>query len=389
MGMGVGDRAETGPSGKRVETQRRAGMGRSRRRNAAWRRLAWDWQGLLLEAGLAVERLIVVGTSTGGVQALRTLVAGLPADLPAALLVVMHIDGHASYLPEILARHSHLPVRHARDGETIEAGVYVAPPDCHLLVHGDQLRLVHGPKEHFTRPAVDPLFRSAASEHGRRVIGVVLTGNLNDGTLGLRHIKQCGGMTVVQDPQDAEAPGMPMSAWRNVDVDSCVPLERMPQLLIDMVRGRAAAPGIDRRPMADGLARADTPEGAAAGQDDPACVSARDADRSPFVCPVCHGSLAAVAHTQPTEFDCYTGHRFTLETLVHAQAQTTDDQLWSAYRALKEREMLLRLRAEQTGPEALAGGGAELAADIARTARSAEILLELTGHLPTAVVGAE
>jgi two-component system, chemotaxis family, protein-glutamate methylesterase/glutaminase len=186
--------------------------------------------------------LIVVGASAGGVQALCELVAGLPPDLPAAVLVVLHVAPHGhSALPAILARSGRLPACHPADGEAIRPGrIYVAPPDLHLMVEDGHLQLSRQASENGHRPAVDILFRTAARAYGPRVVGVVLTGNLDDGTAGLATIKRCGGRAVVQDPREADYPGMPESAIANVAVDHVLPLGEMAAVLQQLVH---EAPG--------------------------------------------------------------------------------------------------------------------------------------------------
>ena len=182
--------------------------------------------------------IIVIGASTGGVEALCTLLRAFPRDLPASLFVVVHI-GAASALGSILDRCGTIPVVEAREGDKIERGrVYVAPSDRHLLLNNGQVSLSRGPRENRHRPAVDPLFRSAARTYRDRVIGVVLTGALDDGSAGLFAIKSRGGIAVVQDPFEAVEPGMPQSAIRSVDVDHCLPLAKIPSLLIKLTRSR-------------------------------------------------------------------------------------------------------------------------------------------------------
>jgi two-component system, chemotaxis family, protein-glutamate methylesterase/glutaminase len=176
---------------------------------------------------------IVVGASAGGVQALTKLVAGLSFDLPAAVLIVLHVAPDVpSYLPAILSRDAHLPVGHAVDGEEIIPGrVYVAPPDHHLLIEQQRLRLVHGPKENLHRPSIDALFRSAARWTGPRAIGVVLTGARDDGAAGMRAIKRRGGITIVQDPAEAPFPSMPLSVMKGMKVDYSVSVGEIAPLL--------------------------------------------------------------------------------------------------------------------------------------------------------------
>src|SRR5205085_12019028 len=173
------------------------------------------------------QRIVVVGASAGGVEALTELTRALPADFPAPIFVTIHIPSHSpSALPAILKRRSRLDVTHGQDGQKYESGsIYIAPPDHHLLVQRNgTVRLVRGPRENRHRPAIDPLFRSAAVAAGPAVIGVILTGTLDDGTAGLIAIKECGGTAIVQDPADALYSPMPQSAMENVDVDFVLPL---------------------------------------------------------------------------------------------------------------------------------------------------------------------
>jgi len=175
---------------------------------------------------------IVVGASMGGVEALQRLTAGLPADIPAALFLVQHIGRCASQLPQLLTPHSPLPVVQAGQGGAISAGtIYVAPPDHHLILERGYTRLTRGPRENWARPAIDPLFRSAARVYGRSVIGVILTGLLNDGSAGLHAVRAAGGRAVVQDPADAIAADMPWNALRHAGADYRVKLVDMPALL--------------------------------------------------------------------------------------------------------------------------------------------------------------
>jgi two-component system chemotaxis response regulator CheB len=187
---------------------------------------------------MATRDIIVIGASAGGVQALSTLVKALPGDLPAAVFIVLHVPADLpSVLPEILAREANLRVAHAKHGEAIEHGrVYVAPPDHHLLLERDHTKLVHGPKENLHRPSIDALFRSAALWAGPRVNGVVLTGARDDGTLGMRTIKQRGGITIVQDPVEAPFASMPLSVIRNIAVDYSLPVQEIGPLLTELSR---------------------------------------------------------------------------------------------------------------------------------------------------------
>jgi len=200
---------------------------------------------------MATRDTIVIGASAGGVQALYKLVSALPANLRAAVFIVLHIPSNVpSLLPEILSRESRLTVAHAIDGELIQKGrVYIAPPDRHLLIEDSHIKLVHGPKENFHRPSIDALFRSAARWAGPRVIGTVLTGARHDGAIGMRAIKQRGGIAIVQDPLEAPFPSMPLSVMQGIKVDYSIPLDEIAPLLDQLTRETAEEEG--RSPVPD------------------------------------------------------------------------------------------------------------------------------------------
>lgn len=199
------------------------------------------WQTIPLDGGdvsTMAHDIMVIGTSAGGVEALMTLVAGFPVGLRASLFIVLHmLPTHPSVLPKILSRSGPLPACHATEGMLIEQGtIYVAPPNHHLLLSRESLHLGTGPKEHHVRPAADVLFRSAARVYGPRVVGVVLTGNDGDGTLGLHAVKQSGGVTIVQDPDDAAWPEMPQHALERMKIDYTTPLLSIASLLIRLAQ---------------------------------------------------------------------------------------------------------------------------------------------------------
>jgi two-component system chemotaxis response regulator CheB len=183
--------------------------------------------------------IITIGASGGGVEALRALFSNLPVDLPAAVAAVIHRSpGYASTLAPVLGRRALMPVKEATDGEPIETGrVYIAPADMHLMIEPHRFRLERGAKEHFTRPAVDPLFRSAAAAYGRRVVGVVLSGSGQDGVSGLIAIKAAGGLCLVQHPGEAPFPGMPVNAITYDHVDGVLPLDLIPGVLVTLANG--------------------------------------------------------------------------------------------------------------------------------------------------------
>jgi two-component system chemotaxis response regulator CheB len=273
--------------------------------------------------------IVVIGASLGGIQALRQLVTNFPAQFPASVLVVQHIGANPSTLPALLSSAGSNAASHARDGEPLRQGhIVVAPPDHHLLISGGKLKLSRGPKEHFSRPAVDTLFRSAAIECGPRIVGVVLTGTLDDGTAGLQAIKQCGGIAVVQDPASAFAASMPASALRYVDVDYCLPLEQIAATLLALVRKNAPR----RSAPPPELVREQAPwTGTANAMKDLAQI----ASPSPLTCPECGGGLWEINHAQPPRFRCHTGHGYSLPALRHAMHGSTEGLLWAAERALQ------------------------------------------------------
>jgi two-component system, chemotaxis family, protein-glutamate methylesterase/glutaminase len=295
--------------------------------------------------------IIVVGASAGGVEALQKLAASLPEHLEAAVFISVHFpEGGTSVLPRILSRAGALPAQHARNGEQIQPGrIYVAPPDHHLLLTGAGLRIVRGPKENGNRPAIDPMFRSAALAFGPRVIGVVLTGNLDDGTSGLAAIKRHGGATVVQDPDDALFPSMPQSAITHVDVDCVVPLSSIADTLLELMDQPVDT--AEYSPMPD-----DVKENALSAGD---LGAIEDAEHHPgtlsaFGCPDCGGVLWELREGDFTRFRCRVGHAWTGDALVAEQSTTVDEALWVALRALEENAALYRQMAKRHESRGLA-----------------------------------
>jgi two-component system, chemotaxis family, protein-glutamate methylesterase/glutaminase len=291
--------------------------------------------------------VIVVGASAGGVQALLDLVRHLPADLPAAVFVVLHVAAtEKSVLPKILDRQSQLPVKHAVDGEPIVLGqIYVAPPDRHLLVQKDQVRVVRGPRENNHRPAVDPLFRSAALAYGPRVVGVILSGSLDDGAAGLHAVSRAGGVGVVQDPEDALYRGMPDNAIAADEPDYVVPLERVADVLTQLTQQSAAEV---HEEIPDDIEQ----ETAYAELDSPT-YEMPQGERSVFSCPDCGGVLYELEDEGLLRYRCRIGHAYAAESLHAAQSEAIDQALGTALRALEERAVLSRRlarRLSESGP---------------------------------------
>lgn len=286
--------------------------------------------------------MIVIGASAGGVEALRALVEALPADLRAAVFIVLHVGSHKSELPFLLDRLGGLPARHAEDGEPIKPGqIYVAPPDHHLVIERGRISLTKGPRENWARPAIDPLFRSAADVYGANVIGVILTGALNDGTAGLYQVAQAGGTTIVQDPADAINPSMPRSALAHVAVDHCLPLARIAPLLIELVAEKLAEPA-----RANGVPNKRPQE-----KDEEEEMAAEFTQNTPVAvtCPDCGGALRRRELGSLIQFACHIGHIYTAEVMMAAQFVTLERFIESAMRSLGERAELCRQMADKTG----------------------------------------
>jgi two-component system chemotaxis response regulator CheB len=294
--------------------------------------------------------LVVIGASAGGIDPLKAVAAGLPEDLDAAVAIVLHVSPTAeSRLPEILDREGPLPVHHARHGDALEAGrVYVAPPDRHLLVTDGRLAVVRGPRENNARPAIDPLFRSAAAAYGPRVVAVVLTGTLADGVAGAIAISSVGGTVIVQDPEEAAFPGMPRNAIARDHPDRVVPLDR----IADEV-----ARAVDRLPQEDDVSENEreemTLETSFAALDRGAIEGGLPPGQSSALsCPACGGVLWELDDGDLLRFRCRVGHAYTAEAAFDGQHEVVDAALWAALRALLERRALgerLAKRAHQRG----------------------------------------
>ena len=293
---------------------------------------------------MAGRDLVVIGGSAGALEALGRLMDSVPGSIRAALLIAIHRSAELpGGMPSVLARHTPLPVTYAVDGEMFRLGhVYVAPPDHHLLVSADRLRVTRGPREHGLRPAVDPLFRTAARAHGPRTVGVILSGVLDDGIEGLALVKRHGGMAIVQRPEDAAHDAMPAGALARIDVDHVLPADDV-GLLLARIAIEPVLPVLLTRP------RRDVTEGgdcALRGEPLPGALQ-------PFVCPECGGALwqsvvAGTAHLQ-----CHVGHGFTMRTLLALQDGKLEQALWAALRTLEEHAALRRRLASRARAGAL------------------------------------
>ena len=295
----------------------------------------------MMGTGLSI---FVVGASAGGVEALVSIIRDLTADFPGSNFIVMHLapDYH-SLLPEILQRVSKLPVCRPEDGEPISSGrIYVAIPNRHLMLEKDRIRLTSGQKENRFRPAVDVLFRSTARAYGPGVVGVVLTGALDDGTPGLYAIKERGGIAIVQDPEEAFCPGMPRSAIEHVAVDHVVRLAEIGPMLNELARRPMDAADEDYQVPTI----MDSEVGIALGDNGRMREIMDLGGFTPYTCPECHGVLLEIPEDRIVRFRCHTGHAFTLSHLLSELTRKNEDSLMSALRSLEETEALLVHAAE-------------------------------------------
>lgn len=295
------------------------------------------------------RNIVVVGASAGGIEALTALIPHLPPNLPAALFVVVHLSPDSpGALPQMLARAGELPAHPAVDGGAIVPGqIYVAPPDRHLLVERDHMRVTRGPKENRFRPAIDPLFRSAAYAYGPQTIGIVLSGALDDGTAGLWTIKDRGGITIVQEPSEAASPSMPLSALKQVEVDYRLPVQEMAALLVRLVNEpiaeEGAAPVSETLKIENQIALEENALNAGVLKLGPL---------STYTCPECHGVLVQVQEGKIIRFRCHTGHAFSMESLLAGVSESMDETLWNGVRVLEEQMLLLRQMAEYARQQA-------------------------------------
>lgn len=287
--------------------------------------------------------LVVLGASAGAMQALKELVAQFPVDFPAPVFIVTHMssDTTGEALVRVLDEAGPLPCQHAKDGQRFESGqIYLAPSDRHMLIEGKKILLTKGARENRSRPAIDPLFRSAAVAHGNRVIGVILTGYLDDGTSGMKAIKRCGGICVAQDPDDAAHADMPQSVIVNVGVDHCLPIAQMGAVLSQLVRGK---PGKRKSPPEDVVIEAKIARRVLS--DLPSVESL--GEQVPFNCPDCGGVLWQVKAEELLRYRCHTGHAFTSAVLLAEQSERIEETLWIALRMFEERQNLLATMSAQ------------------------------------------
>jgi two-component system chemotaxis response regulator CheB len=287
------------------------------------------------------RNIIVIGASAGGLEALQTLVSGLPENLEASIFVVWHMAPEVrGVLPSVLSRAGKLPATHAIDRELIEPGhIYIAPPDRHMLLEEGRIRVTRGPKENRFRPAVDPLFRSAAFVYGAQVIGVVLSGALDDGTSGLWTIKLRGGIAVVQDPHDAAVSSMPENALREVEVDHKVPAAAMGDLLTSLSR----EPITEDEPELPAGEKERLEHDVRIALQEPGLEHTLQGlgELSPYACPDCHGVMELFREDSRVRYRCHTGHAYSTDSLLLSLTERVEVSVWNAIRGLEETLLLL------------------------------------------------
>jgi two-component system chemotaxis response regulator CheB len=301
--------------------------------------------------------VVVIGASSGGLEALRSLLAALPPDIPAAFFIVIHM-GSRSKLAQVLGRYSPLPVELAESGTKFRHGrIYVASPERHLLLHEDHMLLRRGPRENHSRPAIDSLFRTAAVSLGGRVIGILLSGTLTDGTAGLNAIKRCGGVTIVQDPADSISPEMPEHALRHVDIDYVASAAEI-GVLLNVLTREVAGPNPEI-PLQLRL------EAAIAAQE-LADIKIDDLPGTPsrFTCPECHGALWEIHDGSLLRFRCHVGHAYTADEALNGRDDEIDRLLGTLLRSHQERAALTRRMSDHERSE----GRGKLADQLARRA---------------------
>lgn len=333
---------------------------------------------------MPAQDIIVIGGSAGGLEALTTVLSDLPADLNASLFVVLHTSPQSGEgLPQVLERSCLMPVAFATDAQRVQRGhVYVAPPDHHLTLADGELAVARGPRENGFRPAIDPLFRSAAKWHGSRVVGVILSGAMDDGTFGMMAVKEAGGTAIVQHPYEAFVPSMPLSAIQNVEVDYIVRTAEIPQLLVKATEGEFKVSG-----------RASLRRERVTADIDP---TERDIDLSgvvpdeipqppsKLVCPDCGGSLWEVAEGGLTRYRCHTGHGYTSATLLAAQSGNLEHALWGAIRVLSERATLHRQLSRRNAARGMTSSAEKYRERAIQEERHANVIHEMLNKAPLA-----
>jgi two-component system chemotaxis response regulator CheB len=286
------------------------------------------------------KNIVVIGASAGGFDAIKKLICMLPAELQASIFIVWHMSPDVTgVLPQVLNRCGGMIAVNARDGETIELNrVYVAPPDHHMVIEDETIRVTNGPKENRFRPAVDPLFRSAAVAYRTRVVGIVLSGALDDGTAGLWAIKRFGGTAIVQHPAEAEVSSMPQNAIDAVDVDHIATIEQIGKLIVELSGNEV--------PIEQDLPQNENDKtqleiDIAMDKVNSKIKFFKEGELSPYTCPECHGVLSEIQEGSRLRFRCHTGHAFSSESLLHSLSDNIETNIWTSLRSTQEGIFLL------------------------------------------------
>jgi two-component system chemotaxis response regulator CheB len=290
--------------------------------------------------------IVVIGASAGGVIALVDLFKTIPKDFDGYIFVVLHVSPFSpSVMPQILSRAGHLKAVHPKDGDSMKKNtIYIAPPDHHLLIEKDKVSIKKGPKENRFRPSIDALFRSAAYTYGSRVIGVILSGLLDDGTSGLWTVNQQGGLCLIQHPDDAQFPGMPLSVIEYVEVDYSIPIAEMGELLNRLTKEPAAETTSLAEEELDLLKM----EISIAAQDNSFEMGLlKKGALTALTCPECNGALVKFNEGKIVRFRCHTGHAFTDSALLAGVTKSIEENLWKSVKGLEEAVMILEQTANQ------------------------------------------
>jgi two-component system chemotaxis response regulator CheB len=332
------------------------------------------------------DGIVVIGASAGGIQPLATIIEGLPSSTTAAVFAAVHLAADVpSRLPEVVGRRASLPVAFAQDGPIVGGTVHLAPPGHHLLLIDDEMHLSDGPKQHGQRPAIDPLFDSAAERFSGHVVGVLVSGALDDGVAGLAHITRRGGHALVQAPGDAMHPSMPSQALARVPIDAALPADELARAIVErLARIRAM--------------RAPIPSDSQHRTQDASAIDEM-ADRfapTELTCPACGGAIWLLRDGEVPVLRCHVGHSYGPESFAAAQNEGTERALWQAVRMMEERQRLFRRMADDAGEEGrprtatrLRDAAAELE-EQARVVRAVvEALLGSDGALEPALTSAE
>jgi two-component system chemotaxis response regulator CheB len=313
--------------------------------------------------------IVVIGASAGGLVALQHVLQNLGPDFPGSVFIIMHI-GPGNRLTRVLERATALPLATAQDGEMITAGrILLAPPDHHLLLNGNRILLSRGPKQNGHRPAIDPLFASAARNYGKRVVGVVLSGMRDDGSAGLLKIKQAGGATIVQSPTEALHPEMPQNAILTVEPEHILGSWEIGAKLSEYAKSNGGKMAMSRKP------KSKVKRAIAKGETDPSIHPS--GKLCTLTCPDCGGTLWEVHEGNLMRFGCHIGHNYSAQSLMALQGANIEVALWTALRALKERARLLTKLASTAGDTPPPRNGNVYKTQAQEVERQAELLRDV------------